>query len=193
MFKIKDWVQITPSPDLAWNQWRNSQDTYKNFLDKIGSIENISNDDERPGRFLYAVKVNFINGLGQMSPGHYYEWFRPDHLILSSESTAKLRDNMAQAGKELQEWESFKKKTLDNILKIVFTPEPKQEEKIDDKKLDDPNQWDLKNPPSQQYDDKYDTYYDDDYSSYAIQYLNNTDVDHYYYADMSDDKLDEKD
>ena len=64
-----------------------------------------------------------------MGPGHYYEWFRSDHLISSSESTAKLRDNMAQAGKELQEWESFKKKTLDNILKKVFTPEPKQEEK----------------------------------------------------------------
>lgn len=110
MFKKKDWVQITPTPDLSWDQWRNSQDIYKDFLDKIGSIETISDDDERPGQSLYAVRVNFPDGLGKMGPGHYYEWFRSDHLISSSESTAKLRDNMAQAGKELQEWESFKRR-----------------------------------------------------------------------------------
>lgn len=189
MFKKGDWVQITPSPDLRWQQWRNSQDIYKDFLDRIGSIENISDDDERPGEFLYAVRVNFPDGLGHMGPGHYYEWFRGEHLILSSESTAKLRDNMAQAGKELQEWEKFKKKTTNDMLKKVFLPEPK-EEKLE-KKQDDPNQWDLKTG-EQNYDEKYDTYYDDDYTSYTFEYTNNTDVDYSYYSDMLDNKSDDK-
>lgn len=187
MFKKGDWVQITPTPDLSWQQWRNSQDIYKDFLDRIGSIENISEDDERPGEYLYAVRVNFPDGLGHMGPGHYYEWFRADHLIRSSQSSAKLYDNMIQAGKELQEWEKFKKKTTDNMLRKVFLPDPKTEEKIQNKK-DDPNQWDLKTPA----DEEYDSYYDD-YSSYIIEYTNNTDVDHYYYADMSDDKANDKD
>jgi hypothetical protein len=193
MFKKGDWVQITPTPDLRWNTWRNSQDIYKDFLDRIGSIESIADDDERPGELLYAVRVNFPDGLGHLGPGHYYEWFRGEHLILSSESTAKLRDNMIQAGKELQEWEKFKKKTTDNMLKKIFAPEPKQEEKIKNKK-DDPNQWELEGSRNNKYDEKYDTYYDDDYKSYTFQYTNNTDVDYPYYSDTSDDdKQDDKD
>ena len=126
MFKKGDWVQITPTPDLSWEQWRSSQDIYKDFLDKIGSIENVVEDDDRPGEHLYAVRVNFPDGLGHMGPGHYYEWFRADHLIRSSESNAKLRDNMYIAGKELQEWEKFKKKSTDDILRKIFVPEEKK-------------------------------------------------------------------
>lgn len=186
MFKKGDWVQITPTPDLSWSQWRTSQDIYKDFLDRIGSIENVSEDDERPGEFLYAVRVNFPEGLGQMGPGHYYEWFRADHLIRSSQSNARLRENMAAAGKELQEWENFKKKSTDKMLKHIFAPEPKEENK-----KDDPNQWDLKTPTDKQYDEKYDSYYDDS-SNYTFEYTNNTDVDDYYYADMSDAKTKDK-
>jgi hypothetical protein len=187
MFKVGDWVQITPTPDLRWNHWRTSEDIYKDFLDKIGSIETIADDDERPGEFLYAVRVNFPDGLGSLSPGHYYEWFRGEHLVLSSESTAKLRYNMSVAGKELQEWEQFKRKSTDEMLKHIFAPEPKQETH-----RDDPNQWDLKTPVEPNYDEKYDTYYDDDPVSYTFEYTNNTNVDDYYYVDVGDDKSKDK-
>lgn len=185
MFKVGDWVQITPTPDLTWNQWRTSQDIYKDFLDRIGSIENISEDDERPGESLYAVRVNFPEGLGHMGPGHYYEWFREEHLVRSSQSQANLRNNMAAAGKELQEWEKFKKKSTDNMLKHIFGQSTKEEPK-----KDDPNQWDLKTPTD---DDKYDSYYDSDSSNYTFEYTNNTDVDYYYLSDTSDAKTKDQD
>jgi len=187
-------VQITPTPDLSWEQWRSSQDIYKDFLDKIGSIENVVEDDDRPGEHLYAVRVNFPDGLGHMGPGHYYEWFRADHLIRSSESNAKLRDNMYIAGKELQEWEKFKKKSTDDILRKIFVPEEKKEEIPSKSKRDDPNQWDLKT-----HSDDYDTYYDDGYypdynsSRPVYQYDNKTDLDYYYYSDISNVKVDDKD
>lgn len=189
MFKVGDWVQITPTPDLRWNQWYNSRDIYQHYLDKIGVIDFISDDEERPGKFLYAVKVKFPDGLENLSAGSYYEWFRTDHLIISSQSLANLRHNMAAAGKELQEWEKFKKKTTDDMLRKIFTPDT-----VPEIKKDDPNQWDLKkDSDSRQQDDKYDKYYDDDTSSYTFEYTNNTDIDYSYYADMNDDDQKDKD
>jgi hypothetical protein len=180
MFKVGDWVQITPTPDYRWSQWYNSRDIYQEYLDKIGQIEFISEDDERPGEFLYAVKVNFPFGLGNLDPGHYYEWFKEDHLIISSQSNANLRFNMAQAGKELQEWEDFKRKSTDKMLKHIFGQEEKPKNNTDE--------WNLKTPimSGDQYDEKYDTYYDD-YSSLKFNYVDDADSD-YYYADPSDGK-----
>lgn len=97
---------------------------------------------------------------------------------------------MAAAGKELQEWEKFKKNSTDKILKRIFAPEPK-EEKLE-KKKDDPNQWDMTETDDKKYDEKYDTYYDDP-SLYTFEYTNNTDIDYCYYADMSDAKTTDKD
>jgi hypothetical protein len=181
MFKVGDWVQITPTPDLRWNQWSNSRDIYQEYLDKIGVINFISDDEDRPGEFLYAVKVKFPDGLGHLSAGEYYEWFKSDHLIRSSQSAANLRFNMAQAGKELQEWEAFKKKSTHEMLKKVFGQKEKPQ------KIDDPNQWDAKSPPKDNinYDEKYDSYYDD--YNVKFDYNNSTDVDYYYYYDTSDD------
>ena len=155
MFKVGDWVQITPAPDYRWNQWYNSRDIYQEYLDKIGIIQFVSEDEDRPGEFLYAVKVKFPHGLGNLGPGDYYEWFKEDHLIRSSQANANLRYNMAQAGKELQEWENFKKKSTDKMLKHIFG----QEETISSKSNNDSSNWDLKTPISDNdfsYDEKYD-------------------------------------
>ena len=186
MFKIGDWVQITPTPDYRWNQWYNSRDIYQEYLDKIGVIEFIAEDDERPGEHLYAVKVYFPFGLGNLDPGHYYEWFKDSHLIRSTQSNANLRSNMAQAGRELQEWENFKKKSTDRMLKHIFGQE---EEKKQNKKntYDNSNEWDLKTPSDpDHYDDHYNGYYDD--QNVKFNYDNSTDVDYYYYYDTSDAK-----
>jgi hypothetical protein len=192
MFKIGDWVQITPTPDYRWSQWYNSRDIYQEYLDKIGVINFIVDDDERPGEFLYAVKVKFPNGLGNLGPGEYYEWFKSDHLIHSSKSRASVRENMIEAGKKLQEWEAFKKKSTHDMLKKIFAPEESKPEKLD--KQDDPNQWDLKTDPKDQnsrYEDD-DGYYLD-YNNINYTYDNSTDVDYFYYADTSDVKKTDKD
>ena len=189
MFNVGDWVQITPTPDYRWGQWYNSRDIYQEYLDKIGVIQFVAEDDDRPGESLYAVKVKFPFGLGNLGPGEYYEWFRGEHLIRSSQSQANLRYNMATAGKELQEWENFKKRSTDDMLRRVFVPDSK-DESIDDKK-DDSSQWDLKTPSDQDYDEKYDTYYNN--SNYTFEYVNNTDTDYSYYADISDAKTKDQD
>lgn len=188
MFNLGDWVQITPTPDYKWNQWYNSRDIYQEYLDKIGVIEFVADDDDRPGESLYAVKVKFPFGLGNLKPGEYYEWFRGEHLIRSSQSSANLRYNMATAGRDLQEWEKFKRKTTDDMLRHIFAPE--EPEQI---KKDDPNQWDLKTQADIQYDEKYDSYYDDNASNYIFDYVNNTDIDYSYYSDVSDTKTKDDD
>ena len=199
MFKLGDWVQITPTPDLRWDQWYNSKDIYQEYLDKIGVINFIVDDDDRPGEFLFAVKVKFPDGLGHLGPGEYYEWFKSDHLIRSSQSAANLRYNMIQASKDLKEWEAFKKKSTDDMLRQIFAPQPRVAEQEESKsaknRFDDPNQWDIKTNPN---DQDYNTYYDDDnyyqdYGNIKFNYDNSTDIDYYYYADMSDAKKDDKD
>lgn len=162
MLKKGDWVEITPKSDTRWSTWISSQDIYDHFCSKVGVITNICEDDERPGHNLYSVKVEFPNGLGKLNAGAYYEWFRDYHLILSSKARATLQSNMSQAGKELQEWEAFKKKTTHEMLKKSFVPQEKTEY-IPVQKIDDPNQWDIKTDPTikkNEDNDHYDTYYD---------------------------------
>jgi hypothetical protein len=183
MLKIGDWVEITPQSDLRWNSWATSRDIYDCFRSKIGVIVNICEDYDRDGHYLYSVKVDFPDGLNNLASGEYYEWFRDYHLILSSKSRAALQSNMIQAGKELQEWEAFKKKSTHEMLKKVFCP-PEEKVHSTQKKEDDPNQWDFK-PTKQNNDDNYDSYYD--YYSYSGSYHNTTNIDHYYYMDLLGD------
>lgn len=130
MFNLGDWVQITPTPDLRWVTWYNSKDIYGHFLGKIGEIEFVTEDEERPGKSLYAVKVHFPFGFMTLDPGYYYEWFRSDHLIRSSKSQAGVHENLLRAGKELQEWEKFKKESTDKMLRHVFGKEETKKKEV---------------------------------------------------------------
>jgi hypothetical protein len=188
MLKIHDWVEITPQSDLRWSSWVSSRDTYDCFRSKIGVIENICKDYERDGQYLYSVKVDFPNGLNNLGAGQYYEWFRDYHLILSSKSRAALQSNMAQAGKELQEWEALKKKKTHEMLKKIFC-QPEEKVQPFQNKHTDPNQWDLK-APIDNTDTNYDTYYD--YFTYSGSYSNATNMDQYYYMDLLGDDDDKK-
>jgi hypothetical protein len=123
MFKIGDWVQITPYADLKWHVWKNSKDIYNEFAGKIGVLEKIDTDDDRPGQNLFCIKVDFPYGLAGLSPGKYHEWFRPEHLIRSSKYNKELKDHREQATKDLQEWEAFKIKSTNDALRKVFSNE----------------------------------------------------------------------
>lgn len=161
MFKIGDWVQITPTPDTRWNVWRNNKEVYDEFAGKIGTIEGEDEDDERQGESLFKVRVHFEYGIASMGPGSYYEWFRPEHLIRSSKYDADIQKHRAETARQLQEWEAFKKKSTDDALRKVFgKEEPKEEPKrqharsMEDEEDDVPS-W---------------NYMDTDYSNYFMDY-----------------------
>lgn len=162
MFKINDWVQITPTPDYKFVQWYNDQECYDEFAGKIGTIENIDEDPNDPHNTLYAVSVDFPNGFLNTPPGLYFLWFREDHLIRSTAYDAKLQQNRIEAGKKLQEWEAFKKKSTDDALRYVFSQEYRDQEnnKSKSKEL-----WDEKTDPGG-FSPKEDELYGWDYSPY---------------------------
>ena len=143
MFKINDWVQITPSPDYRFYMWNNDPYNYDEFAGKIGIIENIDIDPNEPRNNLYAVSVDFPNGYKDEEPGSYFLWFRSDHLIRSTSYDAKLLQERIEAGKKLQEWEAFKKKSTDDALRTVFCTE-KTEKKQQHIEIDE---WDIETNP----------------------------------------------
>ena len=192
MFKVGDWVQITPTPDLGWSYWYNSQDIYDKFLDKVGVVEFVADDDERPGEFLFAIKVHFPYGFGDSPPGNYHEWFREGHLIRSTKSQATLRTNMEKAGKELQEWEKFKRESTDRMLRQVFVKEPEKPKKQD--MIYGPGTIDGWEEETVEIDrDHYDNEQYIDYSSQMYQYINDPDVDYSYPIDFSNVQKKDKD
>lgn len=170
-FKEGDWVQITGNPDYKWSRWSNNKTYYDNFLNKVGQIKEIEEDYDDSTQFQYKIGVNFDHeiqdGYSKLSPGKYYEWFKSDHLIISSKYEADRKAAQAKAAAELQEWEKFKKKSTDDALKKVFCPEPvtKEEEKVSSTNEDsyDPyDPWNISTNPdppdynSMQKGDEYD-------------------------------------
>lgn len=150
MFQVGDWVKITPTPDLKWSRWYNNLDIYSEFAGKIGYISEITDDWSDPdnNNKLYAVTVDFYNGFMFSPAGEYYEYFKSDHLIRSSEYDAELQRNQFDAGKKLQEWEEFKKKTTDDMLRYIFCPQKEQTEKQENKKNENTtSEWDIKTDP----------------------------------------------
>lgn len=127
-FKEGDWVKITPTADKKWQRWANNAHYYNNFLDQIGVIEEIDEDPSCPDTLIYKIKVYFVenvyDGYEYLGPGNYCEYFKDRHLIKSSKYEADLKISRYKAGNELQEWENFKKKTTDDMLRKVFAPDP---------------------------------------------------------------------
>jgi hypothetical protein len=174
MFKIGDWVQITPSADLKWHVWKSSKDIYNEFAGKIGILEKIDIDEDRPGQKLLCVRVDFPYGLAGLSPGSYYEWFRPEHLIRSSKYNKELKEHRDQSTKDLQDWEAFKVKSTNDILRKVFGNEPikkvetiEQHKQVIEKEQQDNDYYDYEHlwgmDPSWNYDDP-------DYVSSLVSY-----------------------
>jgi hypothetical protein len=117
-FKTGDWVRITPDTDLFWHQWT---DVYDEFRNLVGEVTGIRDDPNEDGQILYKVNVFFEDKALFNQPANYY-WllFKERHLIRSKKVDAEFLKNMRKAGKELQEWESFKRKAVDDQLRDVF-------------------------------------------------------------------------
>lgn len=127
-FNIGDWVEITATPDYRWGRWSFNREYYDNFAGKFGIIQDIQPDIDDDGVILYKIGVDFeeeiSDGYTLFDPGVYREWFKSDHIILSSKFESERKNSIIRAGKELQEWEEFKKKSVNKALKSVFCPEP---------------------------------------------------------------------
>lgn len=154
-FNKDDWVEITSQPDKKWSMWITKSSFYDNFLGKVGQITEIGEEDVNNHTTIYRVKVMFPypikdNGI-IFDAGSYYTWFKADHLIKSSKTAADRSLALMQASVELQEWERFKKKTTDNMLKHIFGPEQKEEKLQED-------EWDEKTPVIQNIFDFSDPY-----------------------------------
>lgn len=155
MFKVGDWVKITPTADNKWSRWNNNQDIYAEFAGKIGKITDIIEDYDDANAKLIAVTVDFKDGFMYAPAGEYYEYFKSDHLIRSSEYEAQLQYNQYQAGIKLQEWEDFKRKTTDDMLKYIFGRDKENKENDKQKSIEaatnetkqTASEWDLKTDP----------------------------------------------
>lgn len=154
-FDKDDWVEICPQPDKKWATWISKDSYYNNFLGKIGQITEIAEEDVNKNIIIYRVKVNFPykikDDIITLNAGSYYAWFKSDHLIKSSKNACDRVFALMQASAELQEWEIFKKKSTNDMLRHIFGPEPK-EEKIEE------NEWDEKTPVIQNIFDFSDPY-----------------------------------
>lgn len=127
-FKIGNWVEITGIPDHKWNRWSFNRDYYDNFSGKFGIIKDIQPDHSDNTLILYKIGVEFeesiSDGYSMLAPGTYYEWFKSDHIIISSKFEADRKTSLYKAGNELQKWEDFKKKSTNDALKSIFAPDP---------------------------------------------------------------------
>jgi hypothetical protein len=174
-FKIGDWVQITSIPDKKWSRWSNNTKYYNNFVDKIGTIKEIDEDLDISGQTLYRVVVDFPHeiedGYSILVPGRYMEWFKADHLLKSSKYESERKLFLSNASKELQEWEKFKRKTTDDMLRHVFEPEKRPEKEQNDIPNDDPfDPWNIRTNPGGNKSNN-----SDDYENYYLDYLNPND------------------
>ena len=121
-FSVGDWVQITPQPDLRWSEW---DDVHDLFCGKVGTIRDEFSDPDT-GEIFYNVEANFPYGLDTAPAGWYYIHFKPDHIIHSTQYDSELAEHREKVERELQEWESFKKKSTDDALRGIFTRPSKQ-------------------------------------------------------------------
>lgn len=126
-FNKGDWVQVTPQPDKRWSGWT---DTHDQFCGKVGQIRDIF-EDPNNGDTLYNVIANFPFGFLGQKAGHYYIDFHGDHLIHSTKYDSQLSEHFEKVGRELQEWEEFKKRSVDDMLREVFAP-PKKQSRADE-------------------------------------------------------------
>lgn len=170
-FKEGDWVKITPNPDRNWKRWNGNSAYYNNFLNQIGQIQDIDEDPDESGRMLYRITVYFTeeiyDGYEYLAKGNHVAYFREKHLIRSSKYEADLIKNRQKVGDELQEWENFKKKTTDDMLRYVFSP-PKKENS---------DQWNLKTDPN--FVPDYNSYKKSDDDVNLLDFLNPNDPDFY--------------
>ncbi|HUW48150.1 MAG TPA: hypothetical protein VMW36_05365 [Patescibacteria group bacterium] len=123
VFNIGDWVKVGLTPDSKWRGW---SDVHDDWVGSCGIISEIVEDPfGREGDDTVKIEVDFAEE--KYAAGHtlYYLWFLKKHLSASSPAAAKTWQDKRLIGAELQEWERFKRKAVDDGLNRVFGIKPK--------------------------------------------------------------------
>lgn len=113
IFKIGDWVEITPQTDRNWNYWKNKHELMKGSFAEVERVET-SKDDQH---IFYYVRD--LDGAAT--------WFLDKHLILTQKQDRRFIQHMRDSCKRLQEHEKTCKRLQDEILEHVFGEEREEE------------------------------------------------------------------
>ena len=125
IFKVGDWVEITPQTDRDWNYWKNKHEAMKGSFAEIERVE-VSKDNQH---IFYYVRD--LDGTAT--------WFLDKHLILTQKQDRRFIQHMRESCKKLQEHEKLCKRLQDEILEHVFGEEKQEElfeEFWDDESID---------------------------------------------------------
>lgn len=120
LLKKGDWVSITPTPDLGWVYWGAKHTSMSGEYAQIIEVEADSSD---PNLIYLLLKTFDTDGKEE-----FQAWFKEDHVILAKKADVYSSNNLKRACEELQEWETKRKKLLDDSLRSVFVPEKTKEE-----------------------------------------------------------------
>tara|TARA_B100000287_G_scaffold422567_1_gene464692 strand:- start:625 stop:1278 length:654 start_codon:yes stop_codon:yes gene_type:complete len=116
IFKVGDWVEITPRTDRSWDYWKTKHEIMKGTFAEVERVE-ISKDKQH---IFYYVRD--LDGVAT--------WFLDRHLILSQKQDRRFIKHMRESCKKLQEHEKLCKKLRDEILEDVFAE--KQDEEFEE-------------------------------------------------------------
>lgn len=117
-FKLGDWVQVTPDPDLRSDIW--DRKLHSHFCGKIGQINDISEGDQEFDTAI-NVMVYFDDHRSFGQPGSYSAWFETKHLIKSSKYEYKIAYELKKDFEEYMRIERKTKYLRDKLLKQVFS------------------------------------------------------------------------
>lgn len=117
-FSAGDWVHITPNSDYSWHYWDEMHDR---ILGKKGRVVDIQPDANDENLVYYLVRTYFDDGSIE-----YETWFLGRHIIKDDKGVFDREEHMKKICDELQEWEQKKRKLLDDQLRHVFGPKPKE-------------------------------------------------------------------
>jgi len=113
VFKIGDWVEITPQTDRNWNYWKNKHELMKG---SFAEIERVETSKDKQHIFYY---VRDLDGAAT--------WFLDKHLILTQKQDRRFIQHMRNSCKRLQEHEKICKRLQNEILEHVFGEEREEE------------------------------------------------------------------
>jgi hypothetical protein len=120
MLKVGDWVSITPTPDTGWAYWSSR---HTSMSGEYAEIVDINPGQDDPNVLYLHLRTVNTDGETELEA-----WFKDSHVILAKKADVYSSNNLKRACQELQEWESKRRRLLDDSLRSVFVPEKKKSE-----------------------------------------------------------------
>lgn len=137
-FKVGDYVNITPQPDIRSTVWDSSINNY--FCGKIGRIGYLKQDDD--GTVLARVYVDFRDSNNPWKrSGENCAWFEGKHLIPATEYDYRSSLYLNAEYERYMVTEAKMKKRRDEIMRSIFSEPPRIDNKYKKVEQTDINDW----------------------------------------------------